>query len=398
MKEEIQKYEDRYGSSDFEDGKGANLQKLVDRKEKRQMKQFQIKPTDTFADRVKKVIAEENPSKLELRHKERFVAKKKQSDDAQDQKAVEYLKAKGLNDENIKKVMSTPYGIEALKQSNSEENQNDDLDADDKEDVFNDEVEEKRIKIMQFMNPRVVRSSEMKNFMDRSNVKEELIKSLNELATHKLDLFKKIIALEEGNKENKEKLRNFMRNVGTKGAIKGFVPFDMNHSPLRSGRKIARNEPTEKQQQFNLIPRSKLTPDQQAEAESRSARLQKRLERGEINSDMAIAADAEALRQAHYGLHEETEQLDEANRNVMRQGRTNVVKVRVRKGKVQRRKRVSAVKGYTIRGGKLKRMSMQERIRRKRGQRRGKVKRRAKMARALMRRKRSMRRRASLGV
>jgi len=236
--------------------------------------------------------------------------------------------------------------------------------------------------------------------MDRSNVKEELIKSLNELATHKLDLFKKIIALEEGNKENKEKLRNFMRNVGTKGAIKGFVPFDMNHSPLRSGRKIARNEPTEKQQQFNLIPRSKLTPDQQAEAESRSARLQKRLERGEINSDMAIAADAETLRQAHYGLHEEAEQLDEAKRNpnIMRQGRTKVVKARVRGGKVQRRKRLSAVKGYTIRGGKLKRMSMQERLRRKRAQRRAKVKRRAKMARALMRRKRSMRRRASLGV
>ena len=87
-----------------------------------------------------------------------------------------------------------------------------------------------------------------------------------------------------------------------------------------------------------------------------------------------------------------------AEANVQKMGRKKLVRARVRGGKVQRRKKLSAVKGYTIRGGKLKRMSMQERIRRKRGQRRGKVKRKAKMARALMRRKRSMRKRASLGL
>ena len=283
MKEQIQRYEDRYGSSDFEDGKGANLQKLVDRKEKREMKQNGIKPTDTFADKVKKVIAEENPSK-----------KKKENADMQDAEAVKYLKSKGLSDENIEKVMKTPYGVDALKQSNNEDEKNDVLD-DDGNNQMRDEEEEKRIKIMQYMNPRIVKSSEVKNFMDRTNVKEEIIRRLNELASHKLDLFKKALAVE--------------------------APFE---------------------------------------------------------------------------LEEETEQLDEGN--VIRQGRTKIVKARVRGGKVQRRKKLSAVKGYTIRGGKLKRMSMQERIRRKRGQRRGKVKRKAKMARALMRRKRSMRKRASLGL
>ena len=283
MKEQIQRYEDRYGSSDFEDGKGANLQKLVDRKEKREMKQNGIKPTDTFADKVKKVIAEENPSK-----------KKKESADMQDAEAVKYLKSKGLSDENIEKVMKTPYGVDALKQSNNEDEKNDVLD-DDGNNQMRDEEEEKRIKIMQYMNPRIVKSSEVKNFMDRTNVKEEIIRRLNELASHKLDLFKKALAVE--------------------------APFE---------------------------------------------------------------------------LEEETEQLDEGN--VIRQGRTKIVKARVRGGKVQRRKRISAVKGYTIRGGKLKRMSAQERIRRKRGQKRGKVKRRAKMARALLKRKRSMRKRASLGL
>ena len=283
MKEQIQRYEDRYGSSDFEDGKGANLQKLVDRKEKREMKQNGIKPTDTFADRVKKVIAEENPSK-----------KKKENAGMQDAEAVKYLKSKGLSDENIEKVMQTPYGVDALKQSNNEDEKNEVLD-DDGNDQMRDEEEEKRIKIMQYMNPRVVKSSEVKNFMDRTNVKEEIIRRLNEIATNKLDLFKKALAVE--------------------------APFE---------------------------------------------------------------------------LEEETEQLDEGN--VIRQGRTKIVKARVRGGKVQRRKKLSAVKGYTIRGGKLKRMSAQERIRRKRGQRRGKVKRKAKMARALLKRKRSMRKRAALGI
>lgn len=75
-----------------------------------------------------------------------------------------------------------------------------------------------------------------------------------------------------------------------------------------------------------------------------------------------------------------------------------IVKARVRGGKIQRKKKVATRPGYTIRDGRLVRMSSKERQKRKMAARKGKVKRKAKMARAMMKRKRSMRKRASLGV
>lgn len=84
--------------------------------------------------------------------------------------------------------------------------------------------------------------------------------------------------------------------------------------------------------------------------------------------------------------------------NVQKMGRKKLVRARVRGGKIQRRKVVSGVKGYTIRGGKLTRMTSSERMRRRISQRKAKVKRKAKMARALIKRKRSLRKRASLGL
>jgi hypothetical protein len=73
------------------------------------------------------------------------------------------------------------------------------------------------------------------------------------------------------------------------------------------------------------------------------------------------------------------------------------IRVRIRNGKVQRNVKKSGVKGYTFRGGHLVRMSIQERMHRKRGARRGKIKRRAKMSRILLKRKRSLRRLKSMG-
>ena len=86
----------------------------------------------------------------------------------------------------------------------------------------------------------------------------------------------------------------------------------------------------------------------------------------------------------------EEEQLDEA--------RVNIVKARIRGGKIQRRKRVSNVPGMTIRGGKLQRMSAAERRRRKMGARKAVRKRAPKMNRALMKRKRSLMKRRALGL
>ncbi len=87
-----------------------------------------------------------------------------------------------------------------------------------------------------------------------------------------------------------------------------------------------------------------------------------------------------------------------AEANVQKIGRKKLIRVRVRGGKVQRRKIVSGVKGYTIRGGKMIRMTSRERMKRKMGARRAKIKRKAKLARALIKRKRSLRKRASLGL
>lgn len=87
---------------------------------------------------------------------------------------------------------------------------------------------------------------------------------------------------------------------------------------------------------------------------------------------------------------DEEEQLDEA--------RIKIVKARIRGGKIQRRKKLSNVKGFTMRGGKLTRMSAAERRRRKMGQRKGKIKRKAKLSRALMKRKRSLMKRKSMGL
>lgn len=93
--------------------------------------------------------------------------------------------------------------------------------------------------------------------------------------------------------------------------------------------------------------------------------------------------------------------VDEAKkstRNIQRMGRAKIIRIRFRGGKLQRRKKLSAVKGYTIRGGKMIRMLPKERLKRKIAARRAKVKRRAKMARILIKRKRTMRRRKMLGV
>ena len=95
------------------------------------------------------------------------------------------------------------------------------------------------------------------------------------------------------------------------------------------------------------------------------------------------------------GTKEEVEALDES---VQRSGRLNIIKARIRKGKVQRRKKVSAVAGYTLRGGKLTRMTPTERRKRRLGQRRGKIKRRRQMSRTLIKRKRSLVKRKAMGI
>jgi hypothetical protein len=94
----------------------------------------------------------------------------------------------------------------------------------------------------------------------------------------------------------------------------------------------------------------------------------------------------------------ETSNMSEAVRNVMKIGRTKTFRVRIRKGKIQRRKKLSAVKGWTIRGGKMTRMSPVERRNRKMGARRSKTKRRAKLGQSLRKRIMSLRKRRAMGL
>ena len=92
------------------------------------------------------------------------------------------------------------------------------------------------------------------------------------------------------------------------------------------------------------------------------------------------------------------EMFDLEEGNIQKMGRMKLVRVRIRKGKVQRRRKVSGVKGFTYRGGKMIRMSPTERRNRKMAARRSKFKRRAKLGQALRKRKMSLRRRSSMGL
>lgn len=92
-----------------------------------------------------------------------------------------------------------------------------------------------------------------------------------------------------------------------------------------------------------------------------------------------------------YGNHtvHYVQKLDEA--------RIKLVKLRIRGGKIQRRKKVSNVKGMTIRGGRLTRMTAGERRRRKMGARRAAIKARGKRSQVLRKRKMSLMKRKRLG-
>ena len=102
---------------------------------------------------------------------------------------------------------------------------------------------------------------------------------------------------------------------------------------------------------------------------------------------------------------EEVEELDEAgNANIIKMGRINKIRRRIRrnaKGRivVQKNVRKSGVKGYRISGNTVKRIPATVRLKKARLLKRSwKTTRRAKLRRTLLKRKMSMRRRSSLGL
>ncbi len=95
-------------------------------------------------------------------------------------------------------------------------------------------------------------------------------------------------------------------------------------------------------------------------------------------------------------ITESSEDLTEAD--VMKRGRTMIIRRRIRKGKLQRNIRKSAVKGFTLKKGKLTRIPAQQRLKMKLKARRAAIKRRAKLQQALRKRKISLRKRKAMGI
>jgi hypothetical protein len=82
----------------------------------------------------------------------------------------------------------------------------------------------------------------------------------------------------------------------------------------------------------------------------------------------------------------------------LHEARIAIVKARIRGGKIQRRKKVSNVPGFTLRGGQLTRMSAAERRRRKLGAKKAARKSKMKKTQTLRKRKMSLMKRQRLGI
>lgn len=115
----------------------------------------------------------------------------------------------------------------------------------------------------------------------------------------------------------------------------------------------------------------------------------------------------EAKRYVSEDSFEVVEELEEAvkrNPNIVKQGRIQKIRRRIRrnaKGRivVQKNVRRSAIKGFRVSGNTVKRIPAMERIKKARLLKRSwKTTRKSKLRRTLMKRKMSMRRRASMGL
>lgn len=112
---------------------------------------------------------------------------------------------------------------------------------------------------------------------------------------------------------------------------------------------------------------------------------------------------SEAKKYVAADMFEEIE-LDEASPNIVKMGRIQKIRRRIRrnaKGRivVQRNVRRSGIKGYRISGNTVKRISATARIHKARMLKRSwKTTRKSKLRRSLLKRKMSMRRRSSMGI
>ena len=84
--------------------------------------------------------------------------------------------------------------------------------------------------------------------------------------------------------------------------------------------------------------------------------------------------------------------------DTLKMGRTKLVRVRIRKGKIQRGRKFSTVKGFTYRNGKMKRIMPIEHRNRVVGSKESKSRRISRSARASLKRNISLRKRRAMGL
>jgi len=112
----------------------------------------------------------------------------------------------------------------------------------------------------------------------------------------------------------------------------------------------------------------------------------------------------EAKRYVAADMFEEAETLEEASTNIIKMGRIQKIRRRIRRNKkgriiVQKNVRRSGIKGYRISGNTVKRISATTRLHKARMLKRSwKTTRKSKLRRSLLKRKMSMRRRSSMGI
>jgi hypothetical protein len=142
------------------------------------------------------------------------------------------------------------------------------------------------------------------------------------------------------------------------------------------------------------------SPEQNAELNKikQSAKSSMSGQSSSTQSPSSQSPSSSKIKMVPVDSYSNTKGIENFEEEALEEARINIVKARIRGGKIQRRKKVSNVPGMTLRSGKLKRMTPAERRNRKMGQRRGKIKRKAKMNRAIMKRQRSLRKRKALGL
>jgi hypothetical protein len=128
--------------------------------------------------------------------------------------------------------------------------------------------------------------------------------------------------------------------------------------------------------------------------------LENRLTEAKDKIDEMLVATAQRKLVECRKMISATRQIDEEYDYVvtLEEGRFKIVRAKVRAGKVLRRHKEATKAGFTMRGGKVTKMSPKERRNRKLSQRKAAKKRKGKLSRSRMNTKKALRKRRAMGL